>query len=45
MLFKANHRRIALMEADRIAPGREITYVIALQKRFGQNRAVVPVKQ
>lgn len=35
-LFTIQHQRIALLEAERTAPGRQIAYIVDLRKRFGR---------
>lgn len=34
-LFWTKHRKIALLEAERAAPGRELAYVVMTQQKFG----------
>jgi hypothetical protein len=35
-LFSLNHRKIALLEAERAAPGREIAYIVRAKEAFGE---------
>lgn len=35
-LFWTKHQQIALLEAERAAPGRELAYVVTSQKKFGR---------
>jgi hypothetical protein len=39
-LFWTKHRKIALLEAERAAPGRELAYVFMSQQKFGGRRNV-----
>ena len=36
LLFERTHRRIALMEAERSAPGRELSYLSSVKSAFGK---------
>ena len=34
-LFTASHKRIELLEAEQMAPGKEIAYITRLRRKFG----------
>jgi hypothetical protein len=36
-LFKVHARKIALLEAERSAPGRDVAYIVKAQQQFGSN--------